>query len=79
MSHLVGPIYDVETKHHFSQIQEKATGKPSLLGPVYKLDRKHHFSELPHKFESPQNLQGPLYDIPDPKHHYREILKHVDR
>ncbi len=40
---LIGPVYDVETKHGYSETKSQTDAPKVLTGPVFKIDRQHGF------------------------------------
>ena len=54
---LVGPVYEIERKHKFSQIGEKLTDLKTLFGPCYDVLHNNKFNEIETHVQELKNLQ----------------------
>jgi len=73
---LHGPIYDVNTTHHYMEPIKPMVDKSTLKGPIYKVDRNHHFDKIENSMAKLKNLSGPVYEV-DRKHEFKEIEQHL--
>ena len=55
---LVGPIYDVDSKFHFAEIERNISELKCLQGPIYKIDRKHGYDEIPEQKPGHQQIRN---------------------
>jgi len=75
---LAGPVYSVETKHAFAEINNFMADLKNLNYPVLHIDNHHSFQGIMKSIEYLHKLHGPHYDIPERQHHFTEIWKHVN-
>ena len=76
MKTLTGPVYDIESNHHFQDLQKKIVDLKTLSGPVYRTEREHSYQGMQDSKDTPRELVGPVFNI-DRDHHFSEIDKHV--
>ena len=43
---LEGPVYNIESAHHYNGLTERMETLKNLKGPVYHIDNQHHFNEF---------------------------------
>lgn len=46
LKNLAGPVYDIESAHHFAGLAERMDTLKDLKGPVYHIENQHHFNEF---------------------------------
>jgi hypothetical protein len=68
---LIGPVYDIDRKHMYTEIDKKIEGLKSLHGPTYDgIQRDHsYFGSLEIKLALLKDLTSPIYDI-EREHHF---------
>ena len=73
MKSLQGPLYDVDSDHHFSEIIANANILKDLHGPIYQADgeTKHQFREMTKHVESLLLMAKPVM-VEEGKHGYGE-------
>ena len=73
MKTLQGPLYDVDSDHHFSEIIANANILKDLHGPIYQADgeTKHQFREMTKHVESLLLMAKPVM-VEEGKHGYGE-------
>ena len=76
-TNLHGPKYQIDNKHHFSEIIMHAEHLKELQGPVYDLEEtKHHFREMTKHVESLVPLSKPIFT--NERHSYGERSQPVE-
>ena len=73
MKSLQGPLYDVDSDHHFSEIIANANILKDLHGPIYQADgdTKHQFREMTRLVESLVPMAKPVF-MEEGRHTYGE-------
>ena len=77
MKTLHGPLYDVDSDHHFSEIIAHADKLKNLAGPIYQADgdTKHQFREMTRLVEALMPMAKPVM-VEEGKHSYGEQTMH---
>ena len=58
---LVGPLYDIDSKHNFNVVMEKVKSLKDLSGPVMDIEKREHaYREVKKSLDSVKNLNGPF-------------------
>jgi hypothetical protein len=76
---LVGPVYDIERKHMYTEIDKKIEALKSLQSPAYEgIQREHnYFGSLETKIAMLRDLTSPIYDI-EREHHFVNLGQKLD-
>ena len=56
---LVGPLYEIDSKHNYSVVMDKVKNLRDLCGPVMDIEqREHAYREVKQSLDSIKNLAG---------------------
>ena len=74
---LVGPLYNIDSKHNYSVVMDKVKNLRDLSGPVMNIEQRDHaYREVKQSLDSIKNLTGPFYAV-DNAHNYNEVQDRV--
>ena len=73
LKNLIGPVYGIQNKHNFNEIERPVESVKDLQGPVFKVSRNHGFDIVMDKPVEQSDLVGPVYQTGESSHHFAEI------